>query len=199
MQRGLAVRLATAEDAAGIAAVYAPYVRETAITFETEPPSAAEMRGRLERLSATHAFLVCADGDAILGYAYSSAHRERAAYRWATDCTVYVARGAHRRGIGRALYTALLPITAARGYVVTYAGITQPNPSSVGLHEALGFRPLCVYRAVGHKLGTWHDVGWWVRALAPRAAQPPEPGPAPADAVAAALQAGTALLAAADP
>jgi len=191
---GLRVRLATAGDAAGVAAVYAPYVLETAITFETVPPSVEEIRGRIERLSATHAFLVCAAGDAILGYAYTSPHRERAAYRWATDCTVYVARDAQRRGIGRALYTALLPITAARGYVASYAGITQPNRSSVGLHEALGFRALCVYRAVGHKLDAWHDVGWWVRELAPRAAQPPEPGSAPAEAVAAALQAGTALL-----
>lgn len=190
----LALRLATADDAAGVAAVYAPYVRETAITFETAPPAAGEMRRRIEALNATHAFLVCADGDAILGYAYSCPHRERAAYRWATDCTVYVARGAHRRGIGRALYTALFPLTAARGYVVTYAGITLPNPNSAGLHEALGFRPLCVYPGVGFKLGAWHDVGWWSRALAPRTAQPAEPHPAPVEAIAAALRAGAALL-----
>ena len=191
---GLSLRLATADDAAGVAAVYAPYVLDTAITFETVPPTVEEMRGRIERLSATHAWLVCADGDTVLGYAYSCPHRERAAYRWATDCTVYVARGAHRRGIGRALYTALFPITAARGYVVSYAGVTLPNANSVGLHEALGFRPLCVYPGVGFKHGAWHDVGWWSLELAPRGAEPAEPHAAPAAAIAAALAAGTALL-----
>lgn len=188
------LRLVTADDADAVAAIYAPYVRETPITFETVPPTAEEMRARIERLSATHAWVVCADGDALRGYAYICPHRERAAYRWATECTVYVARDAHRRGIGRALYTALLPIAAARGYVVTYAGITLPNPSSVALHEALGFRPLGTFHGVGHKLGAWHDVGWWSRELGPREVEPAEPRAAGAEVVAAALRAGSALL-----
>lgn len=192
--RGPILRLATAGDAAGVAAVYAPYVLETAITFETVPPTIEEMRGRIERIGATHAWLVCVEGDTLLGYAYSCPHRERPAYRWATDCTVYVARGAHRRGIGRALYTALFPITAARGYVVSYAGITLPNANSVGLHEALGFKPLCVYPGVGFKHGAWHDVGWWSLELAPRGAEPAEPHAAPDDVIAAALRAGRMLV-----
>ena len=97
----------------------------------------------------------------MLGYAYASRHRERAAYQWSVDVSVYVRADAHRRGIGRALYTALLRIVTAQGFYGAYAGITLPNASSVGLHEAMGFRAVGVYRAVGYKLGAWHDVGWW--------------------------------------
>lgn len=188
------IRAAEPNDAAAIAAIYAPYVRDTAITFEVDPPSDDEMRRRIARILTAHAWLVCADGDAVLGYAYTSPHRERAAYRWGVDVAVYVRGDAQRRGIGRALYSALLPLAAAQGYTAAYGGIALPNPSSVGLHESLGFTPVGVYRAVGYKLGAWHDVGWWERPLAPRAATPAEPRAASAAELAAALQQGNALL-----
>jgi L-amino acid N-acyltransferase YncA len=142
--------------------------------------------------------LVCADGDDVLGYAYTSPHRERAAYRWGVDVAVYVRGDAHRRGIGRALYGALLPLAAAQGYTAAYGGIALPNPSSVGLHESLGFTPIGVYRAVGYKLGAWHDVGWWERALAPETDPPGEPEPFAAlreapDVAAALAEAGRGL------
>jgi L-amino acid N-acyltransferase YncA len=176
------IRPATDADADSIAAIYAPYVRDTAISFEVVPPAPAEMRERVRALTATYPWLVCAEGGTVLGYAYASQHRERAAYQWSVDVSVYVRTDAHRRGIGRALYAALLRIVTVQGFYNAYAGITLPNPSSVGLHESMGFAPVGVYRAVGHKLGVWHDVGWWELALLARPAMP-----APVRAVGAVL------------
>jgi phosphinothricin acetyltransferase len=101
----------------------------------------------------------------VAGFAYGGPHRTRAAYRWSVDVTVYVAEQARGHGVGRALYGALLPALAERGFHAAFAGIALPNPGSVALHEAVGFTPLGVYREVGFKLGRWHDVGWWQRLL----------------------------------
>jgi L-amino acid N-acyltransferase YncA len=170
----LTIRPAIEADADQIAAIYAPYVRDTAISFEVVPPSADEIRARLAAVTAVYPWLICADSGAVLGYAYASRHRERAAYQWSVDVSVYIRADRHRRGIGRALYTSLLRLVAAQGLCTAYAGITLPNAPSVALHEGLGFQPVGVYRAVGHKLGAWHDVGWWDRALQVR---PPSPAP----------------------
>ena len=169
------IRHAAEADAAQIAAVYAPYVRDTALSFEVLAPSASAMAERIRALTATYPWLVCTDRDAVLGYAYASRHHERAAYQWSIDVSVYVAAAAHRRGIGRALYTSLLRLSAAQGFYNAYAGITLPNSSSVALHEAMGFRPVGVYRSVGHKLGAWYDVGWWALDLQPRPVTPSPP------------------------
>ena len=171
------IRMATEADAEPVARIYAPYVRDTAISFEVVPPTPAEMAERIGALTATYPWLVCAADDDVLGYAYASRHRERAAYQWSADVSVYVRGDAHRRGIGRALYAALLRVVSAQGFYRAYAGITLPNASSVGLHEAIGFQPVGIYRAVGYKLGAWHDVGWWDLALAPAGAAPPSPRP----------------------
>jgi phosphinothricin acetyltransferase len=190
--------MASAADAELIAAIYAPYVRDTAISFEIDPPSAAEMEQRVAALTTTYPWLVCAANGAVVGYAYASRHRERAAYQWSADVSVYIRADQHRRGIGRALYTALLRIVTAQGFCNAYAGITLPNASSVGLHEALGFTPVGAYRAVGYKLGAWHDVGWWELALQPRGAAPSPPRPVGAvqntPAWTAAIEAGYSLL-----
>lgn len=174
-----AIRLATAADAAAVAAVYAPYVRDTVITFEIEPPDAAEMARRLAAVGERFPWLLACDGAQVLGYAYAGEHRSRAAYRWDVDVAVYLDARSHRRGLGRALYTRLFELLRAQGYVNAYAGITLPNAASVGLHQALGFVPVGVYREVGYKCGAWHDVGWWgLRLQAPPAA-PAEPIPFP--------------------
>ncbi|MCI0650459.1 MAG: N-acetyltransferase family protein [Planctomycetes bacterium] len=192
------LRFAAPADAAGIAAIYAPIVRDTPISFETEPPAPAEMERRLRDGIASFPWLVCARGGEIAGYAYAGEHRKRAAYRWSVEVSIYIAAARRRAGIGRALYAALLRGLAAQGYVNAYAGITLPNPASVALHETLDFRPVGIYREVGYKDGRWHDVGWWQRALGARPAAPPEPLPfASARGGAAwsqALAAGTALL-----
>ncbi len=171
------VRVARPEDAERIAAIYAPYVESTPITFEVDPPSATEVRERVERIQARWPWLVWEESGRVLGYAYAGEHRTRAAYRWCVEVAVYVDAGAHRRGVGRALYGVMLAMLVRQGFRNAYAGITLPNPASVALHEAVGFVPVGVYRRVGWKLGAWHDVGWWSRDLAPHDLEPSEPVP----------------------
>jgi phosphinothricin acetyltransferase len=171
-------RVATLDDAHAIAAIYAPYVRDTAITFEIDPPpDADEIASRLRRIGATYPWLVATLDGAVLGYAYACENRSRAAYRWSVDVAVYLHESAHRRGIGRGLYERLFALLRAQGFVNAFAGITLPNAASVGLHEAFGFRLIGVHRQVGWKLGAWRDVGWWQLAFATPAGAPAEPIP----------------------
>lgn len=166
-------------DAAGCLEIYAPFVRDTIVSFEEEVPTVEEFEARMRNSMRTHAWLVADDGTAVVGYAYGSQHRSRAAYRWATDVSVYVAPSHHGRGIGRRLYAELLPRLREQGFRIACAGIALPNPASVGLHEAMGFKPVGVYRRIGWKLGAWHDVGWWQLELAPTSNEKPaEPKPA---------------------
>ncbi|HUA47083.1 MAG TPA: arsinothricin resistance N-acetyltransferase ArsN1 family B [Solirubrobacteraceae bacterium] len=156
------IRDATAErDAPACAAIYAPYVRDTVISLEERPPTADEFAGRIQMTLQTHPWLVAQDGEDVIGYAYAGRHRERASYRWATDVAVYISLARQRQGVGRALYETLFPLLVAQGLRIACAGITLPNEASVGLHEALGFRPVGVYRNIGWKHGAWRDVGWW--------------------------------------
>jgi L-amino acid N-acyltransferase YncA len=171
------IRLASEQDAESIRSIYTPYVLETAISFETVPPTENEMRDRLAAGSTAFPWLLCENEGEVLGYAYASRHRERHAYRWAVDVAVYVDSRCHRRGVGRCLYSSLLPMLQALGYYQAYAGIALPNQSSVGLHEAMGFKRLAVYPDVGFKLGRWHDVGWWLLTLQEPVSEPAEPRP----------------------
>ena len=169
------IRLATEADAEGIVAIYAPIVRETAISFEVEAPDVNAMRRRITETLAHLPWLVCERRGEVLGYAYASMHRTRAAYQWSVDVSVYVHVRIRRSGVGKALYTSLLRFLDLQGFYNVYAGITLPNPASVRLHESLEFQPVGVYRAVGYKLGAWHDVGWWHLALRPHAVPPGPP------------------------
>jgi L-amino acid N-acyltransferase YncA len=154
----LRVREATEHDAAACAAIYAPYVTDSAISFELEPPSAAEMAARI---ASAHDWLVLEDdAGRVVGYAYAGLFAPRAAYRWATEVSVYLEPGFERRGGGRTLYETLLPRLASRGFRMAIAGMTLPNDASVGLHRALGFQPVGTYRRIGYKFGSWHDVAW---------------------------------------
>jgi phosphinothricin acetyltransferase len=133
------------------------------------------MRRRISTVLAQYPWLVCESSDKVVGYVYATAHRERAAYRWSVDVAAYVKEDAQRRGIARALYTALFEILALQGYRNAYAGITLPNPASVAMHEAMGFEQVGVYHRVGYKFGKWHDVAWFERPLAERVLEPSEP------------------------
>ena len=165
-----------ARDAARCAAIYRPFVERTAVSFEERPPSDREFAARINQITQTHAWLVADDGGQLLGFAYGSPHRERAAYRWAADVAVYVDPNHYRRGIGKTLYQALFGLLQKQRVCVLCAGVTLPNEASVALHESLGFVPVGVYRKIGYKLGRWHDVGWWQLALRPQSdAPPPEP------------------------
>jgi L-amino acid N-acyltransferase YncA len=171
----LGVRRATETDAAAMQAIYAPIVCSTFTSFETREPSVEEMRERLLGALPSHPWLVADDDDVVTGFAYASRHRERAAYQWSVDVSVYV-HAAHRgRGVGRRLYTALLERLRTHGFVNAYAGIALPNDASVRLHESFGFTPVGIYRNVGFKLGAWRDVGWWQLLLRepPAAPEPP--------------------------
>ncbi len=165
-------------DAAACTAIYAPYVTDTVISLEEAPPTAAEMADRIANVTKTHPWLVAHDEDELIGYAYATRHRERASYRWAADVTVYVTPARHGGGVGRALYQALFQYLTRQGFRIACAGITLPNAASVGLHEALGFQPVGIYRKIGWKFGAWLDVGWWQLELGgddpPREPAPPE-------------------------
>jgi len=166
MSSNVAIRLAVPADADGVQAIYAPVVRETPISFEWEPPSTPEMRDRIvSTLRDGLPWLVCADDDRCHGYAYAAHHRARAAYRWSVEVSVYVHAQSRRHGVGRALYASLFAVLELQGFQNAYAGATLPNPGSVGLHTAVGFREIGVYTNVGLKHGAWHDVIWWHRPL----------------------------------
>jgi L-amino acid N-acyltransferase YncA len=160
------VRHAEADrDAAACSEIYAPFVLDTAISFEEQPPEADEMRRRIEETTTCYPWLVAEDDGRVAGFAYASQHRQRAAYRWAVDVAIYVEAAQQRHGIGRALYEALFELLAAQGFRIACAGIALPNPASIALHERLGFQPVGVYRRIGFKAGAWYDVGWWQLAL----------------------------------
>jgi phosphinothricin acetyltransferase len=159
------VRDATEDDAEACAAIYAPYVTDTVITFEYEPPSAAEMARRIVVAQRAHAWLVLEEGGRVVGYAYGGLFRAREAWSWACEVSVYLEPGRRRGGDGRALYEALLTHLTDRGYRTAVAGMTLPNDASEGLHRAMGFEPVGVYPRIGWKFGAWHDVAFAQRAL----------------------------------
>jgi L-amino acid N-acyltransferase YncA len=152
-------------DAARCAEIYAPFVADNWVSFELDPPGEDEMASRIADFGASHGWLVAEVDGHVAGYAYGSPHRPRPAYASSCDVAVYVDPAHSRRGIGRALYAALLPLLASKGFHAAFAGIALPNEPSIALHEAMGFTPVGVYREVGWKLGGWRDVGWWQRLL----------------------------------
>jgi len=165
------IREATPADAAACAAVYAPYVTDSIISFELRAPTASEFQ---QRMRAAHLWLVAEEAGEICGYAYGSAHREREAYRWAADVAIYVERSHQGRGLGRALYTRLFDGLRDRGFCVLCAGVALPNPASEALHRSLGFSEVGVYRRIAFKFGEWIDTRWYQLELQPRSQPPPD-------------------------
>ncbi len=185
------IRPVTPDDAAAVAAVYAPYVTDSVVSFELDPPDETEMRHRIASVTARYPWLLMTDDDGVAGYVYAGPHHARAAYDWSVDVTVYLDRRAHRKGYARRLYTALFDLLRAQGFVTAYAGVSLPNEASVGLHEAMGFTPIGVFRAAGYKQDRWWDVGYWQLALTEKPHHPADPVPWPAladDVVHRALQ-----------
>lgn len=169
----MTIRFATPDDGPALAEIYRPAVVERPTSFELEPPDAAEMARRVEKIAGKFPWLVYERDGSVIGYAYASQHRDRAAYQWSVDVSAYVSIDAHRGGIGRALYSALFDILVEQGFINAYAGITLPNPASERFHRAMGFTDVGVYHHVGYKLGRWHDVLWLERALQPAGENPP--------------------------
>jgi L-amino acid N-acyltransferase YncA len=154
-----------------VAAIYAPYV-DGVVTFEEAAPDAAEM---MQRIAGGHPWLVAEGDGRVLGYASASPFRVRAAYRWAVEVGIYLAPDATGRGLGRALYAALLDRLAADGFAQAFASVSLPNPASAALHRALGFRPLGLLERAGYKAGRWVDVELWQRGLVAPTDPPAEP------------------------
>ena len=159
------IRPAADRDAAAVAGIYAPYVEHTAISFEEQAPSPGEMAARIAKCRPRWPWLAAELDGAVVGFAYGSQHRERAAYRWSVEVSAYVSRDHHRKGIGRALYDALFADLADKGFCHAFAGVTLPNDPSVKLHTSMGFEPIGTFRSIGWKFGRWHDVAWFQRTL----------------------------------
>ena len=173
------IRAATPADARAIAAIYAHYVEHTAITFDFVAPPAASWERRLAAADAgrAHPWLVAEEDRAVAGYAYAGPFRDRPAYDRTAETTVYLRPDAGGRGLGRALYAALLDALASDGFHLAVAGMTLPNPASQGLHRALGFRSVGIFEQVGHKFGRWWDVEFLQLRLAPASGSAPSQVP----------------------
>lgn len=171
------IRAARPADAGAIAAIYRPYVLGGTISFEDTAPDAAAMAKRMAIGDGLYPWLVAEADDAVVAYAYASAWSPRSAYRWTVETTVYVAPAAHGRGIGRRLYTDLLDTLTAQGFHQAIGRISLPNPPSIALHQALGFRRTASMPAMGYKAGRWIDVECWQRRLAEPGCPPEEPLP----------------------
>jgi len=149
------IRHADAErDAAGCLAIYGPFADSTPISFEERAPTEGEFRQRIERIERTHAYLVAEEQGEIAGFAYAGPHRDRPAYRWAAEVSVYLGERYRGQGLARKLYEALFPLLEQQGYRILLAGVTTTNPTSIRLHEALGFEEVGVYRRIGWKAGS---------------------------------------------
>ena len=168
------IRFATPADAAAVLEIYGPFCDNSPITFETERPAIAEIENRIRKINERYPWLICEKDNQVVGYAYASPHRDRAAYRWSVDIAIYIS-GSHRGlGIGTALYTVLFELLRIQGYFKAYAGITLPNPASIRVHQRLGFSLVGIYKQVGYKAGAWHDVSWWDLSLQPMDRLPEE-------------------------
>lgn len=158
------LRLASAGDAPQVLDIYAPYIRETAITFELEVPELDAFARRLAGISSRYPYIVAEESGGIMGYAYAAEQHERAAYQWNASLSVYLAPEARGRGLGTRLYRALMELLAQLGYRNFYGLVTLPNEASMKLHRKMGFSELCVLRRTGYKFGKWHDVAWVEKA-----------------------------------
>ncbi|MEP6940203.1 MAG: N-acetyltransferase family protein [Rudaea sp.] len=178
----MSLRVAQTTDAAAIRSIYAPWVRDSAVSFETEVPSVETMAQRIATLLPMHPWIVAVANEEsgareIVGYAYASPHRERAAYRWSVELTAYVDATQHRRGIGAELYRGICALLVAQRIVNAFGIITLPNDASAALHESCGFTHCATLARAGYKSGAWHDVGWWQKSLCEPTLAPAEPRP----------------------
>lgn len=176
LNTSIEIRPALLTDVPGILDIYAPFVRETAITFEYEVPELPVFEERFKSVTAHYPWLVATSGSQVLGYAYAMRFRERAAYQWCCECSVYVHPDVRRRGLATRLYKHLFQELRLRSLINVYAVITLPNPQSVALHEHLGFETAGVLRKSGFKHGAWHDVLFMELFLAehPQSPEPPD-------------------------
>ena len=161
MKQEFLIRMITENDADEVLEIYKPFVLNTIITFEYDVPSREEFLQRIKTATAQYPWLVCLNGNKIIGYSYAGVHRYRSAYQWSCESTVYLLPQFHRKGIARILYETLFSLLRIQGYINVYAGVSLPNEKSVGFHRSLGFREIGIYEKIGFKFGKWHDVEWF--------------------------------------
>lgn len=169
------VRLANINDAKAIREIYAPSILNAAISFETEVPAIEEMQNRIETILQKYPWIVCVVDGKLAGYVYASKHRDREAYQWSCECSIYMHKDFKGKGIGKELYQLLFAILKLQGFRNVYAGITLPNEGSINIHERCGFRHFATYENIGYKFGNWHSVGWWKLQINDYDPQPPPP------------------------
>ncbi|RYY24994.1 MAG: N-acetyltransferase family protein [Sphingomonadales bacterium] len=174
----IAIRAATPDDASAIAAIYAPHVLTGTVSFEIDPPDARAMRSRMAASEGLYPWIVATNGDetgGVIGYAYATKFRDRPAYKYVCETSIYLTDASSGSGVGRLLYKALVDTARAQGFVHAFGAIALPNDRSIRLHEAVGFRRAGVYREVGFKHGQWIDVGFWQCQLNEPSTPPVEP------------------------
>lgn len=169
------IRLAAEHDSVSILEIYAPFIENTAVTFEYEVPTTLEFGKRIQSVLEKYPWFVCEIDREVIGYAYASKHRERAAYQWSVDVSVYISPKHHRKCIATALYTALVELLKLQGFYNAYAGIALPNEKSVGFHESFGFKLVGIFQNVGYKFNKWHDVGWFGLTISEYSKNPDTP------------------------
>ncbi|HKL80058.1 MAG TPA: GNAT family N-acetyltransferase [Mobilitalea sp.] len=169
------IRLAEENDSVSLLNIYSEFIRNTAVTFETAVPTVLEFSKRIRDVLESSPWLVCEINGENIGYAYASKHRERSAYQWSVDVTVYINPQYHRRHIATALYIALIELLKIQGYYSAYAGISLPNLNSEGFHESFGFKPVGVFHNVGFKFGEWRDVKWFELTISEYSKNPAKP------------------------
>jgi phosphinothricin acetyltransferase len=171
------IRMASVQDAAAIAAIYAPFCETNAVSFEVVAPSPGEMASRVQSIAAQFPWLVAEVDGGVAGYAYAGRHHERAAYQWSVNTGIYIGESHRKKGVGTALYSVLFELLRLQGYYKACAGITLPNPASIALHERAGFTPVGIFRGIGFKQGEWRDVAWYEAEVQPERSNPGEPLP----------------------
>ncbi len=159
------VRAAQTSDATAFAEIYAPSVEQEVASFEEVSPTSVEMAERIRTSMRLTPWLAALNGAQVVGFAYATKHRDRAAYRWSVDTSVYVNERFHGRGAGSKLYTDLFRILERQGFRRAFCGIALPNDASVAMHRAAGFEPIGIYKRVGWKRGVWHDTAWFGRDI----------------------------------
>lgn len=154
------IRLATPQDAGGMLDIYAPYVRQTAVTFEYDVPSLEEFRGRVENTLPRYPWLAAEEAGLILGYAYAGRYHSRAAFQWDAEGSIYLRPQAQGTGLAAPLYRCLIQLLTVQGIQNFYGCITHPNPASEAFHRKMGFTDLAIFPKAGYKLGQWWDILW---------------------------------------
>lgn len=169
------IRPAAESDCGDILAIYAPYVENTSVTFEVDVPRPEDFLARMRKIKSRYPYLVAVAEGRTVGYAYAVELMERAAYQWNAALSVYLRADFAGRGLGTALYQALMELLKLQNFQNVYGVVTLPNPASVKLHQRLGFRPVGQYEKAGYKCGAWHEVMFFEKHIGDHGFRPEPP------------------------